>query len=114
MESASAVIPLSEVSESSMIERGVPGDKIFVVPIGVDYNQDAVRRERDLPESPIVGSIISVVSYERLGDLIHVLESLPDVTCLTVRGTFASNQSSKTIEKWYIALNSFAIPRKDN
>lgn len=140
MKAASAVIALSEVSKRSLIERGVPANKIHVVPnavdeslIGIDYDQYAIRRELGLPAGPIVGSVTSVVGYEGLDDLIRALEYLSDVTCLLVgdgsarpelekladdlgfsdRVVFAGRQPSETIWKWYAALDVFVIPRKD-
>lgn len=140
MKSASAVIALSEVSKRSMISRGVSADKIHVIPnavdeslIGIDYNQNDIRRELGLPSGPIVGTITSVVGYEGLHDLIRALKFLPDVTCLIVgdgtarpglemladehcltnRVIFAGRQPSETIWKWYAALDVFVMPRKD-
>lgn len=140
MKAASAVIALSEVSKNAMIERGVPTEKVHVVPnavdeslIGIDYDQTAIRRELGLPDGPIVGSVTSVVGYEGLDDLIRSLTYLPEVTCLIVgdgtarpeleeladdlgltdRVIFTGRQPSETIWKWYAALDVFAIPRKD-
>ena len=80
MKDASAVIALSEVSKQSMIVRGVPADKIHVVPNAVDesligkkYDQNQIRRELGLPSGPIVGTVTSVVGYEGLDlSLIHI------------------------------------------
>ena len=137
---ASAVVSLSEVSKKAMIDCGVDGAKIHVVPnavdetlIGKEYDQEAIRDELGLPHTTIIGSVTSVVGYEGLDDLIRATALLPDVTCLIVgdgaarpeleqlvadlhltdRVIFAGRQPSATIWKWYAALDVFVVPRKD-
>lgn len=140
MQSASAVVALSEVSRQLLIERGVPEAKITVVPNAVDdtdisrdFNRDSIRQELGLPDATIVGSVTSVVGYEGLDTLLEAAASVPDLYVLIVgdgqarseleklarqleiddRVIFAGRQPNATIWKWYAALDAFIVPRKD-
>lgn len=140
MKNASAVIALSEVSRRAMMKRGIPGDRIIVVPNAInesllkaEYDQRQIRQELNLPPGPIVGCITSIVGYEGLDDLIRATADLPEVKCLIVgegaarpqlemlaarlgvtdQVIFAGRQPTDEIWKWYAALDVFVIPRKD-
>lgn len=142
MQAAGAVVALSEVSRRQMLERGVPEEKIVVIPnavdddhIGREYDQTAVRRELGLPvDQRLVGTVTAVVDYEGLDTLFRSLEFLPpDYSALVVgdgtarpaleayaeelgfrdRIIFAGRRPATDIWRWYAALDVFVVPRKD-
>lgn len=141
MQSASAVIQLSEVSKANAVNQGVGENKIRIVPnavssseIGREFDKADIRRELGISvDKVIVGSITSVVQYEGLDDLIRSIEYLPDVHCLIVgegetklglealvdelglgkQVQFVGKQRASTIWKWYAALDVFVVPRKN-
>ena len=141
MQSASALIQLSDISKRSAVSQGIEEDKIRIIPnavssseIGRKFNKAEIRRELGLSENKvIVGSITSVVQYEGLDDLIRAIELLPDVHCIIVgegesklglealvdelglgkQVQFVGKQPATTIWKWYAALDVFVIPRKN-
>lgn len=142
MKAANAVVALSEVSKQQLIERGVPEDKITVVPnavdeseIGREFDRTEIRRELGLDETKkYVGSVTAVVDYEGLDTLIRSLEYLPEDYVVLIVGDgaarpelealaktlglderviFAGRQPSAGIWRWYAALDVFALPRKD-
>lgn len=140
MLAADAVIALSEVSKAEIVERGVPADKIWVLPNAVEddifdkqWDKAEIRRELDLPDGPLVGTVTSLVDYEGIDTLLRALvESPADIRALIVgdgvelpklkelaqqlgitdRVIFAGRQPSEDIWKWYAALDVFALPRK--
>ncbi|MDY6049510.1 MAG: glycosyltransferase [Corynebacterium sp.] len=81
MRSAAAVVVLSEVVRTELIERGIPADKIHHVPNAInaddihpvsDQLRAELRSHYGLPEGvPIVGSVTAVVDYEGLDDLLR-------------------------------------------
>lgn len=140
MQAASAVIALSQIAQEQFIARGVPAEKITVVPnavdselVGMKYDQREIRKELGLNDGPLVGTVTSVVDYEGLDDFLRALVDLPKVRGLIVgdgtarpaleqlaselgiadRVTFAGRQPAETIWKWYAALDVFVVPRKD-
>ena len=142
MIAARAVVALSEVSRKQLIGRGVPAEKISVVPNAVDeaeigrtFDQKAIRRELELDENArIVGTVTAVVDYEGLDTLVAAVEHLPgDFLILIVgdgtarpgleqlaqelgvaeRVIFAGRQPSEDIWRWYAALDVFVMPRND-
>ncbi|MGP6175290.1 glycosyltransferase family 4 protein [Corynebacterium sp. A21] len=141
MYAASVVVALSEVSKAELVSRGIETAKIHVVPnaidgdiIGRQFDRSAIRSELGLPDTPIIGTITSVVDYEGLNTLIESLKFLPtDVKVLIVgegtarpgleklaenlglngRVIFTGRRSQETIWKWYAALDVFVVPRKD-
>ena len=140
MQAANAVIALSEVSAQAITERGIDSSKIFVLPNGVqqlDSTPDPRRVRQQLgisQERVVVGAITSVVAYEGLDDLILSLDYLPSKYILLIVGSgdalsdleqlvqerrlderviFAGKQPAESIHDWYVALDVFAVPRKN-
>ena len=142
MQAAAAVIALSEVSKQQMIIRGVPAEKITVVPnavnedeIGRTFNKEEIRRELGLAaHQKLVGTVTAVVDYEGLDTLVDALAHLPEDFSvlivgegtarpgleqraaelgLTDRAIFAGRQPNENIWRWYAALDVFVVPRKD-
>ncbi|WP_179154893.1 glycosyltransferase family 4 protein [Corynebacterium fournieri] len=142
MQSASAVLVLSDVSRRRVEERGVPKDKIYVVPNGFDRDEaieaptrDFAREKIGIPSSTkLVGTITSVVDYEGLDSLVLALEFLDDDTKALIVGSgselpvlqhlveergladrvvFAGKQDPKAIPLWCAALDVFVLPRRD-
>lgn len=80
-QSADAVVTLSEALRDDLVARGVPADRITIVPNAVDASLlvDAppahlARRRLDLPEDGVwVGTVTSVVGYEGLSTLIDAI-----------------------------------------
>lgn len=138
---ADHVVVLSEISKQDLIDRGVPGANITVVPNGVDeeylekeYDQLSVRAELGLPtDCKLVGTVTSVVPYEGLENLIKSIPHLDGYKALIVgdgtslpqlkllaeelniqdRVIFAGRQPNADIWKWYASLDVFAVPRID-
>ncbi|MDO5668794.1 MAG: glycosyltransferase family 4 protein [Corynebacterium sp.] len=142
MQAAGGVVALSEVSRGQMVERGVPSEKITVIPnavdkevIGREFDQSAIRRELSLPVgAKIVGTVTAVVDYEGLDVLLRALEYLPPEYLILVVGDgtarpdleavadeigvadrviFVGRQPNSDIWRWYAALDVFVVPRKD-
>ena len=141
MQAASAVIALSEVSKSMLVERGVAPDKITVIPnaiehsfTGLVYDREAIRRELGLDVArPLVGAITSVVGYEGLdtlvkaaalsdafdvvivgsGTVLPALQGMVRERGLEERVRFVGTVPSAEAWKWYAALDVCAVPRKD-
>ena len=142
MQAAAAVIALSEVSKQQMIIRGVPAEKITVVPnavnedeIGRTFDKEEIRRELGLDvHQKLVGTVTAVVDYEGLDTLVEALAHLPEDFSvlivgegtarpgleqrvaelgLTDRAIFAGRQPNENIWRWYAALDVFVVPRKD-
>lgn len=138
---ADHLVVLSDISKRDFVERGIPEERITVIPNGVDeeliardFDKAEIREELGLPcEVKIVGSITSVVHYEGLEYLIRALEFLPEYKALIVgdgvelpklrelaeelkfadRVIFAGRRPNDEIWKWYAALDVFAVPRLD-
>lgn len=140
MLAADAVIALSEVSKKSLVQRGVPSDKITVIPNSVEekllsirFSRPEIRRQLGLPSGKIIGTVTSVVDYEGLELLVQVLEKEKSLTALIVgdgkalpslqrealqsgvadRVYFVGRKDPETIWKWYAALDVFVVPRKN-
>lgn len=83
---ADHVVALSHVQRNILIERGVPADKITVVPnavpderIGRQYSTTRARELVGLETSlPVFGSISSVVDYEGFDTALYALRELLD------------------------------------
>lgn len=93
---ASAVVVLSEVQRADLVDRGVPADRITVVPNAVDQSllkrtttQAEARNSVGLAGEPIwVGAVSSVVDYEGFDVLLRAVALLRaggrDVRCAIV------------------------------
>lgn len=142
MQSASAVLVLSDVSRRRVEERGVSKDNIYVVPNGFNRDEaikapskDFARENIGIPSSTkLIGTITSVVDYEGLDSLVLALEFLDEDTKALIVGSgselpalkllaekrglkdrvvFAGKQDPKTIPLWCAALDVFVLPRRD-
>ena len=86
MKAADAVVTLSDGMRDEIINRGVPGDRVFVIPNGVDVARFTPRqRDSSLAkklgiseDTPVIGYIGSFVSYEGLSDLVRACSFLRD------------------------------------
>jgi glycosyltransferase involved in cell wall biosynthesis len=86
MKAADAVVTLSDGMREEIINRGVPEERVFVVPNGVDvarYNPKTRDKELAqklglLEEVPVIGYIGSFVSYEGIPDLVYACSILRD------------------------------------
>jgi glycosyltransferase involved in cell wall biosynthesis len=86
MKAADAVVTLSDGMRDEIINRGVPGDRVFVIPNGVDVTRFTPRqRDSSLAkklgiseDTPVIGYIGSFVSYEGLSDLVRACSFLRD------------------------------------
>ncbi|MDR7329897.1 glycosyltransferase family 4 protein [Corynebacterium guangdongense] len=142
MVAADAVIALSEVSQRQLVDRGIPAEKITVVPNAVDagiigrrFDQKAIRRELGLDEgTALVGTVTAVVDYEGIDTLIDALPLLPQryealvvgdgaarpaleeqakILGVADRIKFVGRQPNEDIWRWYAALDVFVVPRRD-
>lgn len=143
MINADAVLTLSQVSQERISLRGVPKEKIAIVPNSVDTtdimqglpSKTELRRELGLPEGKILGTVTSVVSYEGLDFAIEALAEKPDSDHhLVIVGKGSALQSLKLLArelevenrvlfageidgseawKWYAAFDVFIVPRKN-
>lgn len=140
MRKANAVIVLSEVSKGQAVKRGIPEEKIWVVPNAISetdiyrtFDREEVRKELGLPEGRVVGAITSLVGYEGLDDLIRAIPLIEDANFVIVgdgearrslealshelrvddRVSFVGKQPSTYIWKWYASLDVLVVPRKD-
>lgn len=80
---ANAVVVLSQVQRADLIARGIPAEKIWVIPnayspAGTPIVADsaAARRQLNLPEVFTIGTVTSVVDYEGLETLIEATKIL--------------------------------------
>lgn len=98
---ADRVIVITEALRTEMIARGVPGNRIVVVPNAVDPSRfagqspdDALRRELGLDGKTVVGYVGSLVDYEGLDVLIAAVDILrrrrDDIAVLIVGGGAAA------------------------
>ncbi len=86
MQAADLVVTLGEAMRDEIIERGVPADKILIVPNGVsdDFLQplpDATQLRRDLGIKDgefVVGLVSSLVAHEGIGTLLEAVKILND------------------------------------
>jgi glycosyltransferase involved in cell wall biosynthesis len=86
MQAADLVVTIGEAMRDEIIERGVPADKILIVPNGVsdDFLQplpDAtqLRRELGIKDGEfVVGLVSSLVAHEGIGTLLEAVKILND------------------------------------
>lgn len=141
MLAAAHVITLSELSKQDLIGRGVPKERITVVPNAVETAQltwaPDKRKTADLRRSlgigddaTIVGAITSVVNYEGLETLLAATEYLSDDYAFVIVGDgndrerleglpgamnvhFVGKKAQSEVLDWYALLDVFVIPRLD-
>ncbi|MBW2735993.1 MAG: glycosyltransferase, partial [Deltaproteobacteria bacterium] len=80
---ADAVTCITEALKAEMVARGVPAEKITIVPNGVDTDRfvpmdrdETLARELGLEGKRVIGYIGSVVDYEGLDDLLRAVALL--------------------------------------
>jgi glycosyltransferase involved in cell wall biosynthesis len=86
MRNADAVVTLSDGMRDEIVARGIPGDRVFVVPNGVDVSNftpqapdSALRAQLGIPAGvPVLGYIGSLVQYEGIPDLVRAAALLRD------------------------------------
>ena len=86
MQSADAVVTLSDGMREEIVGRGVPAERVFVIPNGVDVSRykpttpdTQLAQQLGLAEGiPVIGYIGSFVSYEGIPDLIRACGILRD------------------------------------
>ena len=86
MAESDAVVTLSDGMRDEIVSRGVPAGRVHVVPNGVDVARFAprdadpqLRAQLGIPpETPVIGYIGSLVSYEGLPDLVRACAILRD------------------------------------
>ena len=86
MQAADLVVTLGEAMRDEIVERGVPADKILIVPNGVsdDFLQplpDATQLRTDLGIKDgefVVGVVSSLVAHEGIGTLLEAVKILND------------------------------------
>ena len=95
---ANAVTTICEGLRGDLMQRGIPGDKITVIPNAVDLENfqadlprdEALAKTLDLGEGPVLGFLGSFYAYEGLDLLLEALpriaEHLPQVRLLLVGG----------------------------
>jgi glycosyltransferase involved in cell wall biosynthesis len=96
MTAADAVVTLAEAMRTDFMERGIPGDKIFVIPNGVDLDafqpappDAAIRSRYDLGDRYVIGYISNLdqprEDHETLiAATARLVASGREVTCLIV------------------------------
>ncbi len=95
---ADAVVTLSEALRDDLVTRGVPAERITIVPNAVDATllADAppaqqARRRLDLPEDGVwVGTVSSIVGYEGLSTLVDAIALARDAG-VDVRGAIVGD-----------------------
>jgi glycosyltransferase involved in cell wall biosynthesis len=86
MRNADAVVTLSDGMRDEIVARGIPGDRVFVVPNGVDVSNftpqapdSELRAQLGIPAGvPVLGYIGSLVQYEGIPDLVRAAALLRD------------------------------------
>lgn len=112
---ADGVTCICEGLRGDLIERGVPADKITIIPNAVDIENFEPIGERDselaaelgLGDKPTVGFIGSFYAYEGLDLLVDtiplVLDSLPDLQVLMVGGGPVEKQVREQVRRLSIS-----------
>ena len=139
---ADAVITLSDVSKNEFIQRGIPANKIHVVPNSVSngmfslsFDKTSLRKELEIDEGIWVGAITAVVGYEGLETMLSALLELPEhykfaivgagsaipdlkviaeTQGLSSRVRFVGKVEHQEIWKWYAAIDMLVVPRRDD
>jgi glycosyltransferase involved in cell wall biosynthesis len=86
MRNADAVVTLSDGMRDEIVARGVPADRVFVVPNGVNVANftpqapdSALRAQLGIPAGlPVIGYIGSLVQYEGIPELVRAAALLRD------------------------------------
>ena len=141
VDSADAVILLSEVSRQQWIQRGISAEKLHVVPnsidaelLNLDPEKNSNETESQNKKVSVIGTVTSVVSYEGLDLILEAIQSMDGVEGLIVgdgvdlprlrdrarrmgisdRMTFAGYKPQDEIVDWYKRIDVFVIPRIDS
>jgi glycosyltransferase involved in cell wall biosynthesis len=95
MRAADAIVTLSEPMRDNLVGRGIPAERITVVPNGVDTERfrpiardDALARQLHLGDGPVIGYITTLAPYEDIDTLVRATAELRrrgrGVRCLIV------------------------------
>jgi glycosyltransferase involved in cell wall biosynthesis len=95
MRAADAIVTLSEPMRDHLIGRGIPAERITVVPNGVDTERfrpidrdDALARQLRLGDGPVIGYVTTLAPYEDIDTLVRATAELRrrgrGVRCLIV------------------------------
>lgn len=95
MRAADAIVTLSETMRDHLIARGIPAERLWVVPNGVDTDRfrpiprdDALARRLRLGDGPVIGYITTLAPYEDVDTLVRATAELRrrgrGVRCLIV------------------------------
>ncbi len=143
MLAADAIVTLSRSMAADIAERGVPADRIWLVPNGVDdaylaapRDQSSARSLLGLPDDRMwVGAVTTIHEYEGLGTLLEAVaiarRAGADVGAVIVgdgpalRRLKASAPDDGTVRwvgrvpgrssiDWYDALDAVVVPRQDH
>jgi glycosyltransferase involved in cell wall biosynthesis len=95
MRAADAIVTLSESMRDHLMERGIPGERVWVVHNGVDTDRfrpiprdDTLARQLRLGDGPVIGYITTLAPYEDVDTLVRATAELRrrgrGVRCLIV------------------------------
>lgn len=95
MRAADAIVTLSEPMRDHLVDRGIPAERVWVVPNGVDIERfrpiprdDALARQLGLGDGPVIGYITTLAPYEDIETLVMATAELRrrgrGVRCLIV------------------------------
>ncbi|MFC5281022.1 glycosyltransferase family 4 protein [Arcanobacterium canis] len=140
--SASAVVVLSQVQFDDLVSRGVPAEKITIIPNAYTpadtspLSPHQARDELGLPQAFTVGTLTSIVDYEGLDTLVRAIgilrregrnvrgvivgdgvarayvQALRDELGVEDAITMPGRVEREKSHTWYQALDLFAVPRK--
>jgi glycosyltransferase involved in cell wall biosynthesis len=116
---AAAVVTVSEALSVRLRALGVPGDKLVVIPNGVDLtrfalqDRTAARRKFSLPDGPLVMSCGNLVPEKGHDLALDALAALPDVHLIVVgagreRDALARRATANGVAKRVRFLGEFA------
>lgn len=137
---ADAVAVICDGLRQDLVARGIPREKLFVSPNGVDLGlfgepparDDALAAALGLAGRDVLGFIGSFYDYEGLDDLIAAMPMIPDVALLLVGGGpmeealkrqaaaspaadrihFAGRVPHQEVERYYSLVDILVYPRK--
>jgi len=142
MLSADFVLTLSRVSKAEIVRRGVPPEKVEVIPnaveqewLNLEFSKYDLRQELGIPLSEkVIGTVTSLVSYEGIDVAIRAMKNLGDDYIFLIVGDGEERERLETLSKnlkledrvkfvgrvpsnqawkWYGTFDFFVVPRVD-
>jgi glycosyltransferase involved in cell wall biosynthesis len=143
MAGADLVVTLGEGMREEIVGRGIPAEKVLVIPNAVDEvflteppGRDTTRRELGIADDEVlVGTVTSIVDYEGLDLLVDAVGQLRDrglpVRLLIVgdgvaraalerraaplgdAAVFTGRVPHSEVRRYHAALDVFVVPRRD-